>query len=81
MVFLVVPGAQTQRVLKSTSVGRNRVLKEVGGTALSTFCPCDLRFLTRVDRQLRLKRPLVGGPRFAAGEIGGQVRKFIHDAR
>jgi hypothetical protein len=30
-----------------------------------------------VKRQLRIESPLVGGPRFAAGNIGGEVRKFV----
>jgi hypothetical protein len=34
-----------------------------------------------VDRQLRGKSPLVGWARFAAGDIGSQVRKFVQDAR
>jgi len=41
----------------------------------------DGRWLAGVNRQLRIEGPLVGGPRFAAGDIGGQVRKFVQDAR
>jgi hypothetical protein len=33
-----------------------------------------------VDRQLGGERPPVGGPRFAAGDVGGQGRKFVEDA-
>src|SRR5262245_10806695 len=36
-------------------------------------------WLARVDRQLRGECALVGGPRFAAGEIGGQIRKFVQN--
>src|SRR5688500_12917503 len=39
------------------------------------------RWLAGVDRRLSLESPLVGGPRFAAGDKGGQVRIFVHNAR
>ena len=34
-----------------------------------------------VDRQLRGESPLVGGPRFAARDIGGEVGIFVEQAR
>src|SRR6187200_2741509 len=39
------------------------------------------RPLARVDRQLGVESSLVGRPRFAAGEIGGQVRILVENAR
>src|SRR3954451_5741500 len=39
------------------------------------------RWLAGVYRQLSVESPLVGGPRFAAGDIGGKVRIFVQDAR
>jgi hypothetical protein len=35
------------------------------------------RLLAGVNRQLSVKGTLVGGPRFAAGHIGGEVRIFV----
>src|SRR5262249_27171861 len=40
-----------------------------------------LRRLGGVNRQLSSESPLIGGPRFAAGHIGGQVRMFVENAR
>ena len=39
------------------------------------------RLLAGVDRQLSGEGPLVGGPRFAAGHIGGEVRIFVQQTR
>src|SRR5882757_10878494 len=39
------------------------------------------RWLAGVDRQLSSESPLVGGPRFAAGDIGGEVWIFVQHAR
>src|SRR5260370_8948676 len=38
------------------------------------------RWLADVNRQLSVESPLVGGPRFAAGDIAGQVR-IVQNAR
>jgi hypothetical protein len=37
--------------------------------------------LASVSRQLRGERSLVGWPRFAARDVGGQVRKLVQNAR
>jgi hypothetical protein len=37
--------------------------------------------LPGVNPQLSVESPLVGGPGFAAGDIGGQVRIFVQNAR
>src|SRR5258708_24547729 len=39
------------------------------------------RWLAGVNRQLSVESPLVGGPRFAAGDIAGQVWESVQDAR
>ncbi len=39
------------------------------------------RWLAGENRQLSVESTLVGGPRFAAGDIGGEVRIFVQDAR
>src|SRR5688572_31884710 len=38
-------------------------------------------WLAGIDCQLSGEGPPVGGPRFAAGDIGGQVRIFVQNAR
>ena len=43
--------------------------------------PSSGRWLAGVDRQVRGESQLVGGPRFAASEIGSQIRKFVQNAR
>src|SRR3954454_5344217 len=43
--------------------------------------PSASRWPAGVNRQLSVESPLVGGPRFAAGDIGGKVRIFVQDAR
>ena len=37
--------------------------------------------LSSIDRPLGRKSPLVGRPRFTAGDIGSQLRKFVQNAR
>jgi hypothetical protein len=39
------------------------------------------RWLAGVDRQLSVEGSLVGGPRFASGDISGQVWIFVQNAR
>src|SRR5215212_10287292 len=39
------------------------------------------RWFACVDRQLSVEGTLVGGPRFAAGYIGGEVRIFVQHTR
>src|SRR5947207_6278982 len=39
------------------------------------------RWFACVDRQLSVEGALVGGPRFAAGHIGGEVRTFVQQTR
>src|SRR4051794_1321494 len=39
------------------------------------------RWLADINRQLGGESPLVGGPRFAAGDIGRQVRVFVQNTR
>src|SRR3954468_1581877 len=43
--------------------------------------PSASRWPAGVNRQLSVESPLVGGPRFAAGDIGGKVRIFVQDTR
>ena len=39
------------------------------------------RWLASENRQLSVESTLVGGPRFAAGDIGGEVRIFVQHTR
>src|SRR4051794_22483622 len=43
--------------------------------------PSASRWLAGVNRQLSVKSPLVGGPRFAAGDIARKVRISAQEAR
>ena len=76
------PAADLAREL---GIPRNRLYKwrdEVNKKATEKRSePFYLLLLGRIDRQLSRESPLVGGPRFTTGHIGGEDREFVQDAR
>jgi hypothetical protein len=68
-------GLSVEKFARSRGLVPQRRLRGQDGTQSAG------RWLAGVDRKLSGESPLVGGTRFTAGNIGGQVRILIENAR